>query len=169
MDSFSSLSQKQQQVVALIYDNELAQLLEVVPMLPTLNFIDAQSLRTPLGLAVATAEEEVIEYLLLCEADPNFASPQTLPLLLAIERSIAADNYGVDTGDPTREEDPLFIVELLVRYGADFNKKDPAGRTAYDYALKVRHPAWRLFERLTHEAAARRQGQQGTSPKEAPA
>lgn len=153
MPSSLDLAQKQQHLLDLIYENELVQLMDLVPTLPTLNFIDLESFRTPLGLAVRVAEEEVIEYLLLQGADPDFASKHTLPLLAAIERSVESDKYWVDMNDSSKAEEPLVIVELLLRYGADFTKKDPQGRTAYEFALTERHLSWRLFEQLTRGAA----------------
>lgn len=140
------LSAQQQTLMDLIYENKLREMMQIVPTLPTLNFTKELE-GSPLNLAVGTAEEEVIEYLLLRKADPNFADSQTLPLLVAIERSIEIDK-NTEEGD----DNPLVIVELLLRYGADFNKKDPTGESAYEYARKVHHPAEDLFERLIQEA-----------------
>ena len=148
MDASSELSQQQRLLGKLIFHNELRQMMQFVPTLPTLNFILPDSNETPLLLAVRTAEEEVVEYLLLRGADPNFASPQTLPLLAAIERSIEADKYWADANFEEGGEDPLFLVELLVRYGADFTKADPTGESAADFARATHHPATALFARL---------------------
>ena len=128
----------------LIFENRLREMMQLVPTLPTLNFITPEG-ETPLTLAVDTAEEEVIEYLLLRGADPNFADTQTLPLLVAIERSEEGEK---NTEDDEDLEDPLAIVELLLRYGADFNKKDPRGKSAYEYACEVFHTSRHLFKRL---------------------
>ena len=130
----------------LIFENKLREMMQLVPLLPTLNFIKELE-GSPLNLAVGTAEEEVIEYLLLRKADPNFSDNQTLPLLTAIERSVETDK-NTEEGD----ENPLVIVKLLLEYGADFNKKDPTGESAYEYARKVHHVAEDLFERLMKES-----------------
>jgi len=146
------LVQQQLLLMDLIYENELERMMGLVPTFSTLDFVAPSSADTPLTLAVGTAEEEVIEYLLLHGADPNFASKQTLPLLTAIERSVETDKYWSDAGDATGEEAPLLIVELLLNYGANCLKKDPRGESAYEFALKEKHPSWRIFERLMHEA-----------------
>lgn len=125
-------------------------MMQIVPALPTLNFI-AERETTPLIQAICSSEEEVIEYLLLRGADPNFSDKQTLPLLAAIERSVEADKYWADNNFEDGEEDPLAIVQLLLNYGADFMKKDPTGKSAYEFAREVRHPSWRLFERILQE------------------
>jgi ankyrin repeat protein len=113
-----STQQQQELLMKLIFKSELRQMMQLVPTLPTLNFITPQEC-TPLTLAVDAAEEEVIEYLLSMGADPNFADTQSLPLLMAIDRSIEG---GKNTEDDEDLEDPVAIVELLLRYGADFNK-----------------------------------------------
>lgn len=136
----------------LIYENELEQMMSFVPALPTLDFVAPNSADTPLTLAVGTAEEEIIEYLLLRGADPNFASKQTLPLLAAIERSVETDKYWSDAGDAAGEENPLFIVELLLRYGANCLKKDPRGESAYEFAIKEKHSSWRVFEQIIRDS-----------------
>ena len=59
----------------LIFENKLREMMQLVPNLSTLNFISVPT-SSPLTLAVGTAEEEVIEYLLLRGADPNFADAQ---------------------------------------------------------------------------------------------
>ena len=148
MDATSELFQQQHLLGDLIFRNELRQMMQLVPALPTLDFILPTSADTPLVLAVSTAEEEVVEYLLLRGADPNFASRQTLPLLAAIERSIEADKYWADMNFEKGGEAPLFLVELLLRYGADFTKADPTGESAADFARAHHHPAAALFERL---------------------
>ena len=126
----------------LIFKSELRQMMDIVPTLSTLNFISVRG-KTPLTQAVGNAEEEVVEYLLLRGADPNFADKYTLPLIEAIDRSVETDK-NVEGGD----ENPTAIVELLLRYGADFNKKDPSGESAYSFARQEGHISWRLFERL---------------------
>lgn len=141
----AQISNQQQLLMNLIFESRLREMMQFVPGLPTLDFITVAE-GTPLTLAVGTAEEEVIEYLLLRKADPNFADNQTLPLLVAIERSVEIDKNTED-GD----EHPLAIIELLLRYGADFTKKDPTGESAYDFARRVRHPAEDLFKRLLQE------------------
>ena len=142
MNVNQNLNQQQQLLMDLIFENKLRDMMQLAPQLPSLNFVTASE-GTPLTLAVSTAEEEVIEYLLLRKADPNFADTQTLPLLAAIERSVETDK-NTSAGD----ESPLAIVELLLRYGADFTKKDPTGESAYDFARKVHHPAEDLFDRM---------------------
>lgn len=127
--------------------------MQLVPTLDTLNFIVGLD-SSPLTLAVSTAEEEIVEYLLLRGADPNFADAQTLPLLAAIERSIEADKYWADNGLEGEREDPLVIIELLLLYGADLMKKDPNGKSAYEFALEVHHPAVNLFESLMKRTKA---------------
>ena len=135
----------------LIFENKLREMMQLVPNLSTLNFISVPT-SSPLTLAVGTAEEEVIEYLLLRGADPNFADAQTLPLIAAIERSVEADKYWADNGlEEGGRENPMAIIELLLLYGADFTKKDPSGESAYEFAIKVHHPSTRLFESLMQE------------------
>ena len=137
----------------LIFHSKLRELIEIVPTMSTLNFI-AERGTTPLIHAISAAEEEIVEYLLLRGADPNFADKQTLPLATAIERSIEADKYWADNNLEEGEEDPMAIIELLLLYGADFMKKDPMGESAYEFALKVRHPSARLFENLIEKSKA---------------
>lgn len=145
MNDAQELSQQRQTLMDLIFEGRLREMMQLVPNLSTLDFTTANE-GTPLTLAVGTAEEEVIEYLLLRKANPNFEDNNTLPLLVAIERSVETDK-NTEEGD----EYPLAIVELLLRYGADFTKKDPTGESAYDFACKVHHPAQELFERLIQE------------------
>lgn len=134
----------------LIFHSKLREMMKIVPTLSTLNFITERG-TTPLIHAISAAEEEIVEYLLLRGADPNFADKQTLPLAMAIERSIEADKYWADNNLEEGEEDPLAIIELLLLYGADFMKKDPTGESAYEFALKVRHPSAHLFKSLVEK------------------
>lgn len=145
------LTQQQESLMDLIFENNLREMMQIVPSMPTLNFI-AKSESTPLTLAVGTAEEEIVEYLLLRGADPNFADNQTLPLLVAIERSVEADKYWADNELEGEQDDPLLFVKLLIQYGADFTKKDPSGKSAYEFACNVRHVAQELFEELAKGA-----------------
>jgi ankyrin repeat protein len=149
MAALSAPNDAHQALMKLIFHSKLREMMEIVPTLPTLNFIDERG-TTPLIKAIGAAEEEIVEYLLLRGADPNFADKQTLPLAMAIERSIENDKYSVDN-DLESDEDPLAIVELLLLYGADFLKKDPTGESAYEFALKVHHPAKHLFEDLMQQ------------------
>ena len=62
MPNTSLLLGQQRLLGKLIFHNELRQMMQFVPGLPTLNFILPDS-NAPLLLAVRTAEEEVVEYL----------------------------------------------------------------------------------------------------------
>lgn len=99
---------------------------------------------SPLLVAIDAMNVELIQFLLDQGADPN-PDPQkgyTLPLNIAVD--IAVQAFLNEETEAISNE----TVELLVRYGADYTKKDKDGKNAADMALNYNSVAGTYFKSL---------------------
>lgn len=97
---------------------------------------------TPLMLTVSGDGEvlKMMELLLENGADPNFPGEGGY---LVLEASIES---AIDGNDYHKIEINTKEIELLLKYGADMNKKGSSGRTPYDFARACNPPALAVFE-----------------------
>ena len=99
---------------------------------------------SPLLVPIDTMNVALVQLLLDQGADPNPdpARVYTLPLHAAVD--VAVQAFLNEETEAISNE----TVELLVRYGADFTRKDREGRNAADVALRYNSVARAYFERL---------------------
>lgn len=104
----------------------------------------ASSGEFPLLVAIDTMNSELVQFLLDQGAAPN-PDPQkgyTLPLNIAVD--IAVQAFLNEETEVVSNK----IVELLVRFGADYTKKDRDGKNAAEMALNYNSVAGAYFKSL---------------------
>lgn len=95
----------------------LNRMVKVLPVVSETSYTGASDMREAIMAAIERGDQAALHQMLTMNAKINFIYNGTTPLHLAAEK-----------GYPD-------IVRLLIKYGADFRKKNSAGKTALEIAL----------------------------------